>query len=233
VQAAPGTTDGVPNRFPLGLDRVPFVDCFGVSPGDKSSGGISNHPDYPDRLAALGYPVSGIHGDPGFVDGPKGDFRLRPDSLARGNGCRVQIASDGSISCKSSDASPKPDIGAYQENVLVEGPDYLDRGDERPRVVKATWRSSAGTYLLEIVFSTSMGTLPGGTRVAVRLDSGDIVRSEACQRARETALDCRFANLAVAPDATATLLIPRSLRSRAEQPVTLWAAGPRHVEFER
>jgi hypothetical protein len=38
-------------------------------------------PRLSDKLAALGYPVRGIHGDPGFVDPTAGDFRLRPDSL--------------------------------------------------------------------------------------------------------------------------------------------------------
>ena len=232
VQAAPGVTDGVPNRFPLGLDRVPFVDCIGVGAGDSGSHGISNHPDYPDKLASLGYPVSGFHGDPGFVNGPTGDFRLRPDSLARGKGCTVIRTADGSLACPEPGAGPAPDIGAYQGDVLVEGPDYLYRGDERPRVMKATWRTNAGSVSVEIAFSTTMRIQPDGTRLAVRLDDGSTVQSERCDLVRGVALDCRFPTLRAAPGATATLLVPRSLASATGQPVTLWAAGTSRVELQ-
>jgi hypothetical protein len=44
-----GTADPFANRFPVGLDRVSFFDCFAASPGDESSHGISNHPDFPDK----------------------------------------------------------------------------------------------------------------------------------------------------------------------------------------
>ncbi len=232
VQAPPGSTDGVPNRFPLGLDRVPFVDCIGISPGDSGSHGISNHPDYPEKLAALGYPVSGIHGDPGFVNGPKGDFRLRPDSLARGKGCTVIRAADGSIACFELPGRA-PDIGAWQGDALVEGPDYLHRGDDRPRVMKAAWRKSADSMALEIAFSTVMRRPPAGTRVAVRIDNDVTVQSEPCDLARGVALACRFPMLRASPGAAATLLVPRSLASATGHPVTLWASDAPHVEFQR
>jgi hypothetical protein len=233
VQASPGAGDGVPNRFPLGLDRVPFVDCFGISPGDRGSHGISNHPDYPDRLAELGYPVSGIHGDPGFVNATIGDFRLRSDSLARGNGCTVVRAADGSLACPESDAKPAPDIGAFQNDALVEGPDYLHRGDERPRLMKATWRTDAGSVRLEIAFSAPMRVATSGTRIAVRLDNGASAASESCRLLRAPVLECRFPMLQASPGTTATLLIPRSLASASGQPVTLWASGAPRVEFQR
>ena len=232
VQAAPGATDAVPNRFPLGLDRVPFADCAGVGPGDSASHSISNHPDYPDKLAALGYPVSGIHGDPGFVNGPMGDFRLRPDSLARGKGCTVIRAADGSLACPESGTGPAPDIGAYQGDVLVEGPDYLYRGDERPRLMNATWRTNGGSAMLEVAFSTTLRIPPDGTRLAVRLEDGSTLHSERCDLVRRVALDCRFPTLRATPGATATLLVPRSLASAMGRPVTLWAAGPSRVEFQ-
>jgi len=232
VQAAPGTTDGVPNRFPLGLDRVPYIDCFGVSPGDSTGHGISNHPDYPDKLIALGYSVTGLHGNPGFLDAPAGDFRLRADSLARGQGCLVIRAKDGSLRCVTSDVPPNPDIGAYQDNVLVEGPNYIDRGDERPRVMKAAWRTNADSLILEIAFSTAMQTPANGTRTAVRLD-GETVYSTQCQKVRDSTLHCRFTTLRAPPDESATLLIPRSLVSSAGRPVTVWGAGVPRVELER
>jgi hypothetical protein len=232
VQAAPGAGDGVPNRFPLGLDRVPFVDCFGVSPGDRGSHGISNHPDYPDRLAALGYPVSGIHGDPGFVNATIGDFRLRPDSLARGKGCTVIRAPDGSLACPESAAKPAPDIGAYQADALVEGPDYLHRGDERPRVMRARWLTNEGSVALEVAFSTAMRAPPNGTRMAVRLDDGTTVSSAPCRIVRDVALDCRFPTLRAPPGVAATLLVPRQLTSATGQPVTLWASGASRTAFQ-
>jgi len=232
VQSAPGATDGVPNRFPLGLDRVPFVDCFGVSPSDNASHGISNHPDYPDRLAALGYPVGGIHGDPGFVNGPMGDFRLRPDSLARGKGCTVIRAADSSLACPEPGAEPAPDIGAYQGEAAIEGPDYLHRGDEQPRIMKTTWQNTDGSVRLEVVFSTTIQDPPSETRIELRAEAGDSFRSEPCQKVRRIALDCRFPGLRAAPSTTATLLVPSSIRSSGGKPLTLWAAGASRVEFQ-
>jgi len=232
VRSAPGMTDAAPNKFPLDLDRVPFIDCYAPSPGDTSTHSISNHPDYPDKLREVGYPAEGIHGDPGFVNGPIGDFRLRPESLARGQGCAVLRAADGSLACLDPPPGSAPDIGAYQGNVLVEGPDYLHRGDERPRVMKATWHANPGATSVEIAFSTPLRIPPDGTRIGVRLDDGATAYSESCRIAREAALDCRFPALRVQPATSATLLLPGSLASATGQRVTLWASGVPHVELQ-
>jgi hypothetical protein len=231
VQSTAGATPFA-NRIPLGLDRVPYIDCFAPSPGDESSHGISNHPDFPVKLNEAGYPFHGWHGDPGFINATAGDFRLRPDSLARGKGCVVSGAQDGSLTCASSGTTAGPDIGAYQGDVLVEGPDFLYRGDEQPRVMKATWRTSGGSARLELVFSTTIQDPPSGTRAAVRLEAGDAVRSEPCLEVRGIALDCRFPGLRAAPPATATILVPRSVRSTGGKLLTLWAARIPRVEFQ-
>jgi len=233
VQAAPGMTEGVPNRFPVGLDRVPFLDCFFPGPGSQGNLGISNHPDFPDKLWELGYYIRGIHGDPGFVDAPRGNFRLRPDSLARGKGCTMIRAADGSLACSRSETGSNPDIGAYQGDTLVAGPDYLDRGDEPPRVMKATWRTVSDSPVLEIAFSTAMKNPAAATRFGVRFDDGTTAYSEPCRASRTVALDCRFAALRSPPGSSVTLLVPRSLTSAAGQPVTLWASGAARVEFQR
>jgi hypothetical protein len=177
--------------------------------------------------------VSGIHGDPGFVNATIGDFRLRPDSLARGKGCTVIRAADGSLACPESDAKPAPDIGAYQGDAPVEGPDYLHRGDERPRVMKATWKTNADSMLLEVAFSTPIRVPPNGTRMAFRLDDSTTVYSEPCKTARGVALDCRFPKLRAPPGSAATLLVPRSLTSATGQAVTLWASGASRIEFQK
>ena len=232
VQSAAGAENPFANRFPLGLDRVPYLDCFAPSPGDEASHSISSHPDFPVKLNEAGYPFHGWHGDPGFVNAPAGNFRLRPDSIARGKGCVVTAAQDGSLSCVPSTTSPGPDVGAYEKDVLVEGPDFVYRGDEQPRVMRTTWRTTDGAIRLEIVFSTAIQDPPAGTRMAVRLAAGNLFHSEPCRRVRAIALDCRFANLAVAPPTTATLLVPRSIRSAEGKPVTLWAARPSRVELQ-
>jgi hypothetical protein len=233
AQTAPGATISVPNRFPIGLDRVPFIDCFAAEGGGAAAGhGISNHPDFPEKLAALGYPVSGVHGDPGFVDARSGDFRLRPDSLARGRGCNVIRMSDGSLTCVSSDAATNPDIGAYQQDALVVGPDYLDHGDEAPRVMKATWRKDRDSVRLDLAFSTPMQDPSNGTRIGIRLGDGKLMYSEPCAGARGNALDCRFSSLRAPPDALATLLVPRSLTSVTGRHVTSWAGGTPRIELQ-
>jgi len=116
--------------------------------------------------------------------------------------------------------------------VLVEGPDYLHRGDERPRVMKATWHANPGATSVEIAFSTPLRIPPDGTRIGVRLDDGATAYSESCRIAREAALDCRFPALRVQPATSATLLLPGSLASATGQRVTLWASGVPHVELQ-
>ena len=108
VQSMPDGTTPYANGFPVDLDRVPFVDCFATSPGDVASHGISNHPDFPDKLVEAGYPLGGLHGDPGFINAAAGNFRLRPDSLARGKGCLVARAQDGSLTCGPSGNDGRP-----------------------------------------------------------------------------------------------------------------------------
>ena len=178
VQSRAGAADPFANRLAVGLDRVPFFDCFAASPGDESSHGISNHPDFPDKLAEVGFPFAGWHGDPGFVNAHAGDFRLRPDSLARGKACVVTRRPDGALVCEFADAAADPDIGAYQGDVLVEGPEFVYRGDEQPRVMKTAWRTSDGAVQLEIAFSTPIQDPPSDTHVALRLEAGGAVGSE-------------------------------------------------------
>lgn len=171
VLSPAGTADPFANRFPVGLDRIPFFDCFAASPGDESSNGISDHPDFPDKLAEVGFPFAGWHGDPGFVNA-------------------------------------------------------------QPRVMKTSWRTSDGAVQLEIAFSTPIQDPPSDTHVALRLEAGGTVGSAPCQKVRTTALDCRFPGLAAAPPMTATLLLPRSIRSPGGKPVTLWAATVSNIGFQ-
>jgi hypothetical protein len=233
VQSLAGALLPFANRFPVDVDRVPFIDCFAASPGDEASHGISNHPDYPDKLAEAGYQVRGLHGDPGFVNASRGDFRLRADSLARGKGCTVARGPDGSLSCPASGTAADPDIGAYQGNALIEGPDYMYEGDEQPRVMKTTWRIDDGSARLEIAFSTTIQDPPDGARIAVRFEAGETFQSEPCRKVRAIALDCRFAALRAAPPTTATLLVPRSIKSSGGKAITLWAARASRIEFQR
>ena len=123
-------------------------------------------------------------------------------------------------------------MGAYQQNDLIEGPDYFYRGDERPRVTKATWRGNNDTMLLELAFSTAMQAPSNGTRIAIRLEDGKTLYSEPCAGVRGIALDCRFPALRAPPGAMAALLVPRSLTSATGRPVTLWAAGVSRVELQ-
>jgi hypothetical protein len=214
------------------LDHVPFFDCFAASPGDESSHGISNHPDFPDKLAAAGFPFAGWHGDPGFINAHAGDFRLRPDSLARGKACVVTRGRDGSLACGPAGQAKDPDIGAFQGNTLTAGPDFLNQGDEQPRLVRATRLTGDGGVRLEVAFSTPMQDPPSGAVAALRSEDGNTVASEPCRKVQPAVLDCRFPGLEKPPAVTATLLLPRSLKSSSGKPVTLWAANLARVEFQ-
>jgi hypothetical protein len=48
---------------------------------------VCSHPDYPDGLNRIGYPVKGTYADPGFESGRDGDFMLRDGSACLGAGC--------------------------------------------------------------------------------------------------------------------------------------------------
>jgi hypothetical protein len=130
---------------------------------------------------------------------------------------------DGSLVCASGGAAADPD---------VEGPEFIYRGDEQPRVMKTVWRTSDGAVQLEIAFSTPIQDPPSGTYVALRLEAGGTVGSEPCQKVRTSALDCRFPGLTAMPPSTATLLLSRSIRSPGGKPVTLWAATVSNVQFQ-
>jgi hypothetical protein len=229
---SPAGTDPFANRLPVGLDRVPFFDCFAASPGDEAHHGVSNHPDFPDKLAEVGFPFAGWHGDPGFINSHSGDFRLRPDSFARGKACVVTRRPNGALVCESDASAADPDVGAYQGDSLIEGPEFLYRGDEQPRLMKTGWRTSDGAVQVQIAFSTPIQDPPTGTNVTLRLETGGTVGSEPCRKVRATALDCRFPGLMTAPPPTATLRLPVTIRSPGGKPVTLWAAAVSHVEFQ-
>jgi hypothetical protein len=233
VQSPAGAADPFANRFPLEFDRVPFFDCFAASPGDESHHGISNHPDFPDKLDAAGFPFAGWHGDPGFVNAHAGDFRLRPDSIARGKACVVTRRPNGSLTCETNTRPAAPDIGAYQGDVLIEGPEFIYRGDERPRVMKVAWRTSENAVELEIVFSTPIQDPPDDTHAVLRVEGGSSVGSERCRRLETTGLACRFPGLQAIPPKTATLLLPRSIKSPGGKPVTLWAAPITNLAFQQ
>jgi len=98
--------------------------------------------------------------------------------------------------------------------------------------MKTAWRTSDGAVQLEIAFSTPIQDPPSDTHVALRLEAGGTVGSEPCRKVRTTALDCRFPGLTAMPPMTATLLLPRSIRSPGGKPVTLWAATVSNVEFQ-
>jgi hypothetical protein len=232
VRSPAGKADPFANRFPVELDRVPFFDCFAASPGDESRNGVSNHPDFPDKMASAAFPFSGWHGDPGFVDSHAGDFRLRPDALARGKGCVVTRRADGSLACETSTPGADPDVGAYQGDVLTEGPEFIYRGDEPPRVMKVAWRTSENAVELEIVFSTPIQDPSDSAHAALRVEGGSSVGSEPCRKLQTTSLECRFPGLQAVPSKTATLLLPRSIKSPGGKPITLWAAPTTNLAFQ-
>jgi hypothetical protein len=190
VQSPAGAADPFANRFPVELDQVPFFDCSAASPGDESGHGISNHPDFPDKLATAGFPFAGWHGDPGFINPHAGDFRLRPDSLARGKACVVTRGGDGSLTCGQADQAADPDIGAFQGNTLTAGPDYLNEGDEQPRLVRASWLTGDDGIRLEVAFSTE----------CVSTVSASLLNSEITARNSEEKkqLSCRKAKFSAA-----------------------------------
>jgi hypothetical protein len=232
VRSPAGKADPFANRFPLELDRIPFFDCFAASPGDESRNGVSNHPDFPDKMAGAGFPFNGWHGDPGFVDSHAGDFRLRPDALARGKGCVVTRRADASLACEANTSGADPDVGAYQGDVLIEGPEFIYRGDEQPRVMKVAWRTNENAVQLEIVFSIPIQDPPDNAHAALRVEGGSSVGSEPCRKLQTTAMECRFPGLQAIPPKTATLLLPRSIKSPGGKSITLWAAPTTNLAFQ-
>jgi hypothetical protein len=131
---------------------------------------------------------------------------------------------DGALACGPADQAADPDIGAFQERTLTAGPDYLNRGDEQPRLVRTAWLKSADGVRLEVAFSTPMQDPPSGAYAALRSEDGNTVAPEPCRKVPPAVLDCRFPGLEKPPAVTATLLLSRSVKSSGGKPVTLWAA---------
>jgi hypothetical protein len=183
-------------------------------------------------MAGAGFPFNGWHGDPGFVDSHAGDFRLRPDALARGKGCVVTRRADASLACEANTSGADPDVGAYQGDVLIEGPEFIYRGDEQPRVMKVAWRTNENAVQLEIVFSIPIQDPPDNAHAALRVEGGSSVGSEPCRKLQTTAMECRFPGLQAIPPKTATLLLPRSIKSPGGKSITLWAAPTTNLAFQ-
>ncbi len=125
-----------------------------------------------------------------------------------------------------------PDIGAFQGRTLVEGPDFVNQGDERPRLVRADWHKTDGGDRLEMAFSPPIQDPPSDTTSGLHSKNGTMLTSAPCRKVGATILQCEFRSLKALPSATQTLLIPRSVKSAGGMPVTLWAANPSRVQFQ-
>jgi hypothetical protein len=145
----------------------------------------------------------------------------------------VTRRADRSLACETGTPGTEPDVGAYQGDVLIEGPEFIYRGDEQPRVMKVAWRTSENAVQMEIVFSTPIQDPPDSAHAALRLEGGSSVGSEPCRKLQTTALERRFPGLQALPSKTATLLLPRSIRSPGGKPITLWAAPTTHLALQQ
>lgn len=180
-----------PDEYPNGLCEPgkPFFNGFPWS--DQRyvfDHDVSNHPDFPKTMQALGYRVRGL-GLPGhpplFLDGPRGILALPEDSPARGYGCLIRQNDDGTIDCVTPpDGQPRPDAGAHVDDRHHEHARfaYYDGGlyKESPRIValdlpgEAVFEVEAPdtpALALRVTFSTRIMLL--ASEVRAELDYGD------------------------------------------------------------
>ncbi|MGH6891920.1 MAG: hypothetical protein ACREEP_06660 [Dongiaceae bacterium] len=193
-----------PEDYPDGLCEPgkPFFNGFSWSDKRYSfKHDVSNHPDFPVTLQALGYHVQGTgvpNRKPLFLDGPHGDFTLPEGSPVRGAGCIVRQKSDGSLKCREPGAREQgPDAGAHLDGGSSEPVRFLhyDGGlyKEAPRMVHVELPdATAGRLLLRIAFSTPIVLAGSDVRAEFDYGADDPVRSEPCA-AKGRVLTCPVA----------------------------------------
>lgn len=116
------------------ITNADTVGIYHLGKNNRFENDCANIP-FPDKVMRTGN-IASIVGDPMFVDGKYGNFHLREGSACKDKG----IVPDGIDIYFTGD---KLDIGAYDDNILVEGPvfRYTDPGEEmpdkeKPRIVK-------------------------------------------------------------------------------------------------
>ena len=107
---------------------------FGNSPGFTKDWSLFNielgrdlvlHNEFADKLIKMGYhPINrGIHADPCYNDGAKGDLTPAGNSPLTGSSKSTAIElPDNSHWCSPAGT----DIGAYQNGALIKGPSYVN-----------------------------------------------------------------------------------------------------------
>ena len=205
---------------------------------------MSNHLSFPEQLRAQGYPVDGIRvADLGFEDGPAGDFRLRADSPARGQGCTVGWRPGGALACRAPAGGAEPDIGAYQGDRPVNGPlfrhvDGADEPDgvyvERPRIIDVDL-SGLARGSLALGFSVPIAYHEPVVPLTLSLKSGGDPVPASCtiDRRDPRSLTCTSRRARLDEESIVAVLLPRNIvrRDGRRARVTLWAATDSRLRF--
>ena len=229
-----------PGASPVCDGPKPFFRAFTWDAGSYDfRHDLSNHPDFPRRLRAQGYPVAGVSAPPAqslFVDPARGDLALRAGSPGRDAGCRVSMAADGTVRCRRPPKGERgPDIGAVDGAAVGRDVFYRHRDvgsyGAPPRVVHADWppkrEEGDARPFIRIVLSKPIRGGSGELRIRVVPRRGIAVISEPCALENRT-MTCRLPADPPAAEPRA-LLLPPGITDLSGRPLTLWARNPAYV----
>lgn len=211
---------------------------------------VSNHETFPRGWNHHGFRLHGFRArGPIFVNGGRGQFKLRPNSVARGNACKVVWKNKRGrrLACITMRRSKGLDVGAYQGSKLYRGvmvfrhTDVIVNGrelyPERPRVVHvAESRLAANRVVLSLSFSVPIGYRTADIPVTIEPTTAGLPVTAKCRIPphNETVLICEFA-LPAGAAGIKRILIPRDItrKYRTNLSVTLWAKSDPRLEFVR
>jgi hypothetical protein len=162
--AISGSSSGYRNRYMKHYNNAYYFtgdnDLIGVKrlgKGCEFDYDCSNN-EFPDLIDKLGFEKHGIESDPLFQNPARGDFRVGPQSPCIDAGRKMSF---DEFDWTQNYKGQAPDIGAFENNRLVDGPPFRFREppggayyEENPRIVRHYVKNN----VLKIYFSTPLDT---------------------------------------------------------------------------
>jgi hypothetical protein len=198
--------------------RPPMLEDYDLSSSQAFDHDAINLTRFPEILTNNGEEAHGLSALPAiFNDAIGGDLALPAGSPLVDAG---KVLSIPSANWRSDFDGAAPDIGAYENGKLIDGPSYRNRGRERPRIVRITW--PAGSRKIKFRFSVPVETALSSLEMIARYGTTEVVSK--CTL-RGYLLRCRLTprsgTACYLPD---EIILPDGITNDHGDPATLWGA---------